>query len=312
MAGRNSFSTFPRRKVFQTQYQFNPYGASEKRHQPDTLPHVPSMRRRISIPGSGISPAKAASGLADTLVSDIIESGKSTYDLSCQQFDKIPEVVFCLQHFVTVDHKQAITNGIQLFLHTNALRFLDNRLFNLENLTVLSLRINQIEILPPQILALKNLVELSVGSNLLKYLPGELNDLPNLTSLQAEANPFLPQPSDAISVPYNANNRRSPPSLQELAQIELIRSRRLTDKHGILQLGWISQANRNDLLDAVEMKRYGQGCKRCGKFFISAGYESLVWQTCKAPKLRRGETVYPFLMRFCSAYCGMQYLSAVP
>lgn len=72
----------------------------------------------------------------------------------------------------------ALIPRLQLFLSSNALTRLPNEIFNLDNLTVLSLRNNNLTELPPSISRLENLVELNVSGNHLRWLPYEL--LPRL------------------------------------------------------------------------------------------------------------------------------------
>ena len=63
---------------------------------------------------------------------------------------------------------------LQLFLQKNLLRNLPAELWNLENLTVLSLRNNKLTYIPPSIARLQHLRELNIACNRLRYLPWEL------------------------------------------------------------------------------------------------------------------------------------------
>ncbi|EFX02160.1 leucine rich repeat domain containing protein [Grosmannia clavigera kw1407] len=63
---------------------------------------------------------------------------------------------------------------LQIFLSNNELTRLPGALFNLEHLTVLSLRGNGLTELPPAIGKLRNLQSLNVSLNKLRYLPAEL------------------------------------------------------------------------------------------------------------------------------------------
>lgn len=87
-----------------------------------------------------------------------------------------------------------LTPKLQLFLYNNQLQSLPTELWNLENLTVLSLRGNNLKVLPAGIGNLRNLEELNLAGNQLRYLPGELLDLlapkGRLTRLTALPNPF--------------------------------------------------------------------------------------------------------------------------
>ncbi len=66
---------------------------------------------------------------------------------------------------------------IQVFLSNNRLRSFPAALFNIEHLTVLSLRANRLVEIPPAISKLKNLETLNIGQNYLRFLPGELLSL---------------------------------------------------------------------------------------------------------------------------------------
>ena len=83
---------------------------------------------------------------------------------------------------------------LKIFLASNSLQTLPAELFNLESLTVLTLRANQIHELPPGIGKLCNLQELNLAQNSMQYLPFEILDLFSdkhcLQSLTIHPNPF--------------------------------------------------------------------------------------------------------------------------
>jgi hypothetical protein len=85
--------------------------------------------------------------------------------------------------------------AVKLFLGANPLTKAPGALFNLEYLTVLSLRNTQITELPPALGNLRNLETLNLSLNRLRYLPGELLDLlaypSKLKGLMIHPNPFL-------------------------------------------------------------------------------------------------------------------------
>lgn len=95
---------------------------------------------------------------------------------------------------------------LKLNLAVNMLTWLPGAIFDLRNLTVLSLRANRLQELPPSISKLCNLVELNVAQNELKDLPVELIDLftssHRLHTLVMHPNPFR-QPSFEVSEPSN-------------------------------------------------------------------------------------------------------------
>ena len=71
---------------------------------------------------------------------------------------------------------------LKIFLASNSLTTLPEELFNLKNLTVLSLRGNKLRELPPAIGRLHKLTELNISQNSLQYLPFEILDLFSDTS----------------------------------------------------------------------------------------------------------------------------------
>ncbi len=89
---------------------------------------------------------------------------------------------------------QPLKPALKLFLSSNTLRRVPGEIFNLENLSVLSLRSNLLVDLPSAIGRLHRLVELNVANNNLHFLPYEILDLlshsSNLHSLQIHPNPF--------------------------------------------------------------------------------------------------------------------------
>ncbi|CAE6464183.1 unnamed protein product [Rhizoctonia solani] len=83
---------------------------------------------------------------------------------------------------------------IQSYLANNGISILPSELFQLSNLTLLSLRGNKLRSLPPAIGNLKSLRSLNIASNELTTLPSELSYL-NLQALLIHPNPFLPKPT---------------------------------------------------------------------------------------------------------------------
>ena len=90
---------------------------------------------------------------------------------------------------------ESLAPFLQLFLSRNALRTLPPELWNLQYLSVLSLRNNKLTELPPCIAKLHNLVELNLAGNRLRWLPWELLRLVspkgNLRRLNVRPNPLF-------------------------------------------------------------------------------------------------------------------------
>ncbi|KAK7510604.1 uncharacterized protein IWZ02DRAFT_437149 [Phyllosticta citriasiana] len=143
---------------------------------------------------------------ADEKIQECLEEGKEMVDLSGMCLRSIPdEIVQPLAQLIknprvgaevpNEDSYQSFTPSLQLFLSRNELRTVPMAVWNLENLTVLSLRNNKLTEIPPAIANLKNLKELNLAGNKLRWLPWELLRLvaPNgeLASLNVSPNRFL-------------------------------------------------------------------------------------------------------------------------
>ncbi|KAI1392007.1 uncharacterized protein F4822DRAFT_112811 [Hypoxylon trugodes] len=110
-------------------------------------------------------------------------------------FDTIP----LMTETFPIERKQP---SIEVYLASNPLIRVPGALFNLENLTVLSLRNTKITELPSSIRNLRNLDTLNVSLTRLRYLPWELTDLlkfpSKLRTLNIHPNPFY-QPDELDS-----------------------------------------------------------------------------------------------------------------
>ncbi|CAE6403256.1 unnamed protein product [Rhizoctonia solani] len=96
---------------------------------------------------------------------------------------------------------------IQLYLANNGITVLPSELFQLNNLTLLSLRGNKLRSLPPAIGNLKSLRSLNIANNELATLPSELSHL-NLQTLLLDPNPFLPKPTQSSVQPTGSRGAR--------------------------------------------------------------------------------------------------------
>ncbi|KAK7605710.1 hypothetical protein JOL62DRAFT_529400, partial [Phyllosticta paracitricarpa] len=143
---------------------------------------------------------------ADEKIQACLEEGKEMVDLSGMCLRSIPdEIVQPLAQLIknprvgaevpNEDSYQSFTPSLQIFLSRNELRTVPMAVWNLENLTVLSLRNNKLTEISPAIANLKNLKELNLAGNKLRWLPWELLRLvaPNgeLASLNVSPNRFL-------------------------------------------------------------------------------------------------------------------------
>lgn len=130
---------------------------------------------------------------------------------------------------ITPEQFAPLTPEIKLFLAKNELVSLPPELWNLGNITVLSLRNNELTELPPSVARLRNLRELNIAGNQLEWLPWELLHLVlpqnrKLLRISLSPNPFL-QPTGR-SPPPTLSRLRIPSSAEECAKsIRKIRAR---------------------------------------------------------------------------------------
>ncbi|KAI0595278.1 hypothetical protein F4775DRAFT_382867 [Biscogniauxia sp. FL1348] len=133
--------------------------------------------------------------------------------------------------------------SLKLFLYDNPLLRAPGALFNLDYLTVLSLRNTKITELPPSIGNLRNLQSLNLSLNRLRYLPAELLDLmkypSKLEHLSIHPNPFyqpssLPQLQDIVEEARGVQ--------EEAAAFTLIHES--TSPDGTIDRFWISTGDQ--------------------------------------------------------------------
>ncbi|OTB00017.1 hypothetical protein M426DRAFT_15907 [Hypoxylon sp. CI-4A] len=157
------------------------------------LPQLRHARPVMSIP-----PGEA---VAREVVGKAIYDGTPTVDLSSSGIEGVSNgTISRLQIFETIPHIderspfESKDPSIELYLSNNPLLRVPGALFNLEHLTVLSLRNTQITELPPGIGKLCNLQSLNLSLTRLRYLPIELLDLlkapSKLKQLIISPNPF--------------------------------------------------------------------------------------------------------------------------
>ncbi|KAK2463633.1 hypothetical protein APHAL10511_004384 [Amanita phalloides] len=91
---------------------------------------------------------------------------------------------------------------IALYLMANQITKLPKEFFNLQKLTILSIRHNNLTSLPPEIRYLTSLHTLNIAYNQLRYLPSEMLEMA-LSTLTVHPNPFLePEPVNAVPAPH--------------------------------------------------------------------------------------------------------------
>lgn len=121
------------------------------------------------------------------------------------QIARIPSV----ERGVPFEHQDP---ELHLFLWSNQLTRVPGALFDLDHLTILSLRGNSLTELPPAILKLKKLQTLNVSLNNLRYLPVELLELvydpeSSLQTLMLHPNPwYQPEGAEETEAPWSSEN----------------------------------------------------------------------------------------------------------
>jgi hypothetical protein len=120
------------------------------------------------------------------MIEDCVDNGNERIDLAGFGLAGItPAMIKPLHHLIRQAHIagaeppsehefRALTPSLKLFLAGNSITRLPGDLFELQNLTVLSLRSNIITSIPPTISRLQKLQEFNISSNALEYLPWEL------------------------------------------------------------------------------------------------------------------------------------------
>lgn len=182
---------------------------------------------------------------------------------------------------------------LQFYLWDNALTRLPSALFQVANLSVLSLRKNHLTSLPPAIGELRNLRELNVGGNALRYLPAEIQRL-RLDTFTYAPNPFL-EPSGSLELrePYGEEKSEKsampPPPLPRRIRSGRTTSEAAVRNHGDSRiarvLGPLERAGFPSLLElcirrllstdtdepgAIILDRYETGCLANLKFNMNA------------------------------------------
>ncbi|KAK6820835.1 leucine Rich Repeat family protein [Apiospora arundinis] len=159
-------------------------------------PKIPQLN--VSRPVAVPSPAESE---AQRRIIEAIELGRENLDLTSLGLERLSDTV--LSSLSELSCIPLVTDGVpfehkdpalKIFLSGNPLIRAPGALFNLEFLSVLSLRNAQILELPPAIGNLKNLKTLNVSLTRLRYLPAELLDLMTfegkLKELIIHPNPF--------------------------------------------------------------------------------------------------------------------------
>ena len=201
-----------------------------------------SSRPQQQRPALGNDPV----AFADRVVQGCLENGRETIDLSGIGLTAISNVTLGPLHQMirhahddltqppSEDLFAPLTPSIQLFLYGNLLTSLPSELFNLTNITVLSLRNNSLQEIPSSITRLSKLAELNIAGNQLGSLPWELLNMLRSTEdackVSLRPNPFrVPRISTDAELPSHADEndseRSAASTLSRQLEMRFIRGR---------------------------------------------------------------------------------------
>lgn len=125
-----------------------------------------------------------------------IDSGDEKIVLQSMELERIPSEIGDLRDQVIVRDNECYEARNMLHLASNRIATLPPRLFEVSNMTVLSLRNNHLTEVPPAIRRMTRLRELHLAGNQLSWLPVEILDLKALEILSVFPNPLEPLPDD--------------------------------------------------------------------------------------------------------------------
>ncbi|ELR07141.1 hypothetical protein VC83_02397 [Pseudogymnoascus destructans] len=165
------------------------------------------LRSRVIIPSAQYP---SQEDQARQHIQQCLEEGNEDVDLSGKGLTSLsnsairPLASFSSIPVLTQGSYQTLLPKLRIFLARNELKRLPGEIFNLENLSVLSVRSNELTELPTSINRLRRLTELNASNNALRSLPFELLELLSCPSkikiLHLHPNPFYePSASDDIT-----------------------------------------------------------------------------------------------------------------
>ncbi|KAG9251378.1 leucine rich repeat domain protein [Emericellopsis atlantica] len=176
---------FKGKRTLQRQYDSGVFLASDCTEDDDTTLELEcSMPTRLKLPQleAAVRTMTEPERALQRKIRECVDTGNETVDFwnmgleelsgetvaPLSHFEKIPDVVSRDVAFEQSPPK------LNLYLAMNRLRMLPGALFDVTNLTTMSLRGNKLESLPPAFSKLCNLQELNLSQNRLRHLPVEL------------------------------------------------------------------------------------------------------------------------------------------
>ncbi len=128
---------------------------------------------------------------ARTVIAKCIEDGNPKIRLDHLGLKNLPDDIEDLKNMVCIGPEGIEVPQIEVYASHNKLRVLPPNFFDVENVTVLSLRHNRMKKLTGKISKFKKLTDLSLASNELKVIPYQILKLVNLTNFLVRPNPYL-------------------------------------------------------------------------------------------------------------------------
>ncbi|KAI8890177.1 hypothetical protein K501DRAFT_319875 [Backusella circina FSU 941] len=213
-----------------------------------------------------------------------IDNGMNVVNLSKLDLKEIPNEISELKYLTAIHNGVIKSTCLQLYLYSNVLQNINPALFELKNLTVLSLRDNNLKAIPPEIIVLENLVELSIGNNQLEVLPAEILRLKKLNNLALNPNPLLiAEKRDQRDV-----------SIASLVEISI---RYILATHKNKLLDYAAFVPSNIVRKMLSSDSQNNSCESCHQPFFNPSVKVIHWRDYL------GNTQVPFLYRFCSTFC---------
>jgi hypothetical protein len=169
-------------------------------------------------------------------------------------------------------------------------------IFDIKNLTLLSLWGNQLKEISPEIRLLSRLQVLGVGRNRLRCLPSEISRLPRLKRLHCRPNPFATPPKIDDALVSSAAKHGVVCSLMELCARQIAYMP-------------ISSAVNNSLIgppehwqELISVAQRRNQCAQCQGLFVLEPYKEIITLAEVG-----GEPEVPLNHRLCSASCFVRF-----
>lgn len=125
---------------------------------------------------------------AKGIFNQCIEEGKSQVHLENLGLKTIPDDIEDFKNLISIGKNGIEAPNIEIYAMNNKLKILPPTLFNISNITVLSLRDNKLKKIPGKIQQLQKLTDLSIVSNEIRVVPYQILKLPNLVNLLVRPN----------------------------------------------------------------------------------------------------------------------------